>query len=190
MSKTTNDKPKGYSIFNYILSALILVMGFAIHQLYSNNTQLKNALPYLLENEKVEYFDLVGMDSQTVNAKVINSEKPSVVFVFSRPCSPCNKNLVYWKKLTMLLKGKVNVYGIVLDNVTAAYNFSEEAKLNFNIYVPEDLPKFISTMRIKLNYPQTIIYHKGVKFQKLGLIKGDEAGPIIEKAKAIVNASS
>jgi hypothetical protein len=53
--------------------------------------------------------------------------------------------------------------------------------------VPEDLERFTEEMRVKLNFPQTIIYHNGkVVSLKLGTLESEDAGKIIKTAKALI----
>lgn len=86
-----------------------------------------------------------------------------------------------------ILKDNVDFYGVVLGNATEAFNFAEEARLNFEVYVPVDLDTFILNQRIKLNFSQTILYAGNeVKFLKLGVLEGDEAVNIINTAKKMI----
>jgi hypothetical protein len=169
-----------YSPLNMVLLAIIIVLGFALFKSLNINRLLRGSLPYLTPGETIEYFHLSGMDARTIDDSVLKQDKPSLVFIFSRPCSPCNKNIVYWKKMAEILKDKVTIYGVILGNVTDAYNFSENTKLNFNIYVPENIDAFIQKLRIKMNLPQTIVFHKTVRLVKLGTMEGEDAVSIIK----------
>ncbi len=106
-------------------------------------------------------------------------------FIFSRPCSPCNKNIVYWNKFAELLKEHVDCYGIVLNSLSEAYNFNEKRELKFKIYVPQNLDKFLKEMKLKLNFPQTILYTNRVEMLKMGDLKPEDAVKIINIAKRL-----
>lgn len=179
-------KEKVYSLLNMVLLAIIIVLGFALYKSLNMNRLLRGSLPYLTPGEAIEYFHLSGMDARTIDASVLKQDIPSLIFIFSRPCSPCNKNIVYWKKMAEILKDKVTIYGVILGKVTDAYNFPENAKLNFNIYVPENIDEFIQKLRIKLNFPQTIVYHETVRFVKLGTMEGEDAVSIIKFVKGLI----
>lgn len=167
-----------------ILLAIIIVMGFVLYKTMQSKKRLTESLPYFVEGESIEYFDLISMSSERIDASALEGDTPILIFIFSRPCSPCNKNIKFWKSIAGILKDKKNkIFGIALDNLSATYNFMKEARLNFDIYVPEELEIFLKRMRIKLNFAQTILYHKGVKVQKLGPLEADEVTRIINYIK-------
>lgn len=174
-------------IFILVLTGLLILSGYAIFRLYSINEQNKASLPYLVAGESINYFNLLDDNAQTVDLSVLNDTRPSLVFIFSRPCSPCNKNIVYWKKMAKLLHGEVNVYGIILSDASKAFSFAEEVNLNFKLYIPENLTAFIDAMRLRMNLSQTILYHRGgVQRVKMGELNGKEATEFI---KAVRNVS-
>ncbi|MCP4221443.1 MAG: hypothetical protein GY765_42855, partial [bacterium] len=169
-----------------VIISISILSGFGLFKLHSKGMEYKSAIPYLLHGEAIDYFDLLGEDSQSADHKTLQSELPSLIFIFDRPCSPCNKNLAYWKRIAGLLEGKVNVYGIVLGNMQDAFNFSETSKLNFGVFVPKNVQQFVESMRIKINLPQTIIYHNNkVQYIKLGNLNGEEATDIIKTSRTL-----
>lgn len=171
-----------------VIAGILVLSGYAIFKLYRMNQQAKANMPYLLIGEHVEYFDLLDEDANPISASTLEKDRPSIILIFSRPCSPCNKNIVYWRKIAEVLEKDVDIYGIVLGSASEAFNFAEEAKLNFKIYVPEDLEKFIKKQRIMLNFGQTILYtaDNGVNYLKMGPLEGDEAVSIINMAKKMI----
>ncbi len=166
--------------------AVFLVLGYALLKSHQLNRHLREALPYFIVGEEIHYFDVIGMDEKSIDGTALQGDRPSLIFIFSRPCSPCNKNIVFWQKMAEVLKGKVSVYGIILSDVTEAYNFSQRAGLNFNIYVPQDLDTFIEKMRIKMNVSQTIVYDDTVRLVQLGNMEGEEVVSIIKLIKESV----
>lgn len=173
-------------VFTLILTGILVLSGYTIFRLYSVNERNKAALPYLMEGEGIKYFNILNHQASLLDQSVLKEEMPSLIFIFSRPCSPCNKNISYWKKMAKILDGKVNIYGIVLDEPGKAFDFAEQAKLNFKIYIPEDLRTFIQTMRLKMNLSQTIIYHNGaVRKLKIGDLDGKEASGFIKAIRGI-----
>jgi len=169
-----------------LIVSIVVIAGFTAFKLAYTNKRIKNSLPYLTQGEKIKYFDLISVDDERIDSSIFESNRPQLIFIFSRPCSPCNKNIIYWKKMAEILKDKVYVYGIILDDVNEAFSFSKNARLNFNIYAPENLNEFIKKLRIKLNFSQTIVYYKNVKFVKLGDMESEEAVNIIKLAKGLV----
>lgn len=184
--KKDRTKDRSFKLILVIISMLI-VFGFGFFKLFNINQKLRAEIPYLVPGENIDYFDILGQDAQTRDRSVLDNNRPSLIFIFSRPCSPCNANIKYWKKITGILKEKADVYGIVLGEINETFELTEKAKINFNVYVPEDLKRFTENMRVKLNFPQTIIYHNGkVVSLKLGTLEGEDAGKIIKTVKALI----
>lgn len=170
-----------------IVAAVLILTAFAFFRLYQVNEKNKKALPYLTPGESIDVFDLLDEGANQVNASALKTDRPALIFIFSRPCSPCEKNIVYWRKMHEVLKDGVDFYGIILGDATTAFNFAENAKLDFKLYIPANLDKFIEVMRIKLNFSQTILYAKNeVKYLKLGNLEGEEAANLINMAKALI----
>ncbi|HLP48116.1 MAG TPA: hypothetical protein VK469_19390, partial [Candidatus Kapabacteria bacterium] len=174
-------------LLTLIIITISVISGFGFYKFYQVNKKLRAAIPYLFPGEKIEYFDILGQDAKIKNLSDLNSNRTSLIFIFSRPCSPCNKNIVYWKKIASILGDKVKAYGIVLGKINETFELTEKTTLDFDVYVPENLPKFIEMFRLKLNFPQTLIYqdHK-VIYQKLGELEGEDAAVIIKKAQETV----
>jgi peroxiredoxin len=169
-----------------VLTGILIISGYTNFRLYQVNAKQRDSLPYLLKGESITYFKMLDGSARTIDKSTLTGKRPSLIFIFSRPCSPCNKNIVYWKKMATLLGDKVNVYGIVLADASHAFNFSETAKLNFKIYVPENISTFSDALRIKMNLSQTIIYHNNsVLNLKLGDLNGQEATDFIKMVKRL-----
>jgi hypothetical protein len=174
---------------NYVLImlAILILFGFTVFKLVRVNEQTKAKIPYLVTGERIEYFNLIGEDAAQIDASVFRSDRPALIFIFSRPCNPCQKNFKYWEKMKEILGDRVDFYGIILEGTALAFEFSKKANLNFKIYIPEDVDRFIQAMRIKLNLAQTILYTKnGVKYLKLGDLEGEESVNIINMAKKLI----
>lgn len=138
--------------------------------------QHKDSLMSLTEGEKISYLNLekVGeSESKTVSASDLKDY--SIIFIFQRPCVPCNKNVHMWNRITSCFKEKANFYGVILDSMEKAYNYSQETKNKFGLYIPKDIEKAIQKLRIKINMPHTIVC-KGRKilYIRLGELSGQE----------------
>jgi peroxiredoxin len=169
-----------------IFLSIIFILGFALYRCMLVNKRLKAEMPSLTVGEKINYFDLNGVDENKVDIIAFRNSQPSLIFIFSRPCSPCNKNIPYWEKISELINGQVSIYGIILTDLTEAYNFADDAKLNFKIYVPEDIKKFAEHFRIKSNEARTIVYDGRVRLIKLGDLDGEAAVSIIKLARSLI----
>lgn len=183
--KAMKEKSKKFFCISIFLS-IVIIAGLIIVKLLNLNNQLRSKIPYLLPNEKITYFTLLDKDAERIDASVLTGPKPSVIVIFSRPCSKCSKSIFAWKKIAALVKDEVNVYGIVLDSLSAAFEFEETTNLNFKIYVPEDIPKFKAGLRVILNYSMTMVYLDGVKSLKLGDLETVDAGRLIKLLRQLI----
>lgn len=180
------SKQISLSITVIIIICILAIGTFVSFKYYERGEKIKEQIPFLIEGESINYFDLEGMDASSVDAVSLrNGKKLKLFFIFSRPCSVCNKNILYWNKMAELLQNKADCYGIVLDNLTEAYNLKEKANLKFDVYVPKDVDRFIKQMKLHLNYPQTIVYTGKVEFTGLGPLRPEDATRIINMAKAL-----
>lgn len=121
-----------------------------------------------------------------INSDLLNKRENStfLIYIFSQPCSPCNKNTQVWKKIAALSKRDAKAIGIIIDDHQEALAFSEKLKPNFELYVPVDIPKFKDKMKIRTNFAQTILYHDGkVIFVKLGMLQGEDYTHILSTIK-------
>lgn len=172
----------------YLITGVILILSWFVAYKYSQeNKMLRSSMPYLLHGEAIENFDLVDMNAAELDKSVLKKDVVSVIFIFERPCSPCDKNVTFYKKMVTILKARKNVafYGIVLDSIDEAASFAEQSRLPFNVYVPRDLDGFMKTMRVKLNLGQTIIYTDKLNYIKLGQLSPKEMVKIIELVKSL-----
>ena len=138
------------SVILYVILLVLIFSLFINYKLSVLNKYYKDKIPYLLEGEKIKNVDLIGEDAQFIDPLRIK-KGISIIFVFLKSCSPCDKNIIFWKKIAKLLKNEVSVTGVVLNTPTKAFNFENKAKLNFKIYVPDDLPAYIRDMRMMIN---------------------------------------
>lgn len=170
-----------------VIISILIIAGFSIFKLVQTNNKLRKSIPYLQIGEKINNFDLLDKDARKINSSELHKDNQlSLIFIFSRPCTKCNKNVIYWQRLSRLVSGKANTYGIVMDNPGTAFAFEESANLDFKIYVPENIQGFQERMRIKLNFSQTILYKNGVRYMKLGDLDPDNAKQIIKIVRELI----
>jgi peroxiredoxin len=140
----------------------------------------------LLQGEKIDNFNLVDMDAREIDRSILDKDSVSVIFILERPCSPCDKNVIFYKKMAEMLKGKASFYGIVLNNATEALNFAEQAKLSFKVYVPKQLDTFIDNMRLRMNLAQVIVYTDKVEMIKVGQLSSQDVVQVLNKVKGLI----
>lgn len=160
---------------------LLVISAFAIARLIAVNRSLRQSLPYLLKNETINYFELIGENGNQINHEAIN--RPTFIFIFSRPCSPCDKNISLWNTFAELFQEKMDIFGIVLEEPEAIGYLREKVKLNFPLYSPRDINKFIPAFRLRLPHSQTIIINGKVTFQKTGELTQNDFSRIVEQCE-------
>lgn len=140
------------------ITVLIISLFFNI-RLFQENKRLEKFIPFILPGEKISYFDLVDHEANKINETQLKNSGLSVIFIFKEPCSPCNENFQLWKRIAQLskTKEKVKFYGIILKDLNSMVNFYENSKVNFNLYVPEDIEKFRQKLRLRTNFAQTLL---------------------------------
>lgn len=176
---------KNYITILSLLSALIIAL-FIIVMQAKENRFLRANLPYLLPKEKITSFDLVGADNERIDVDALKG-KPSLIYIFQTPCSACNDNVLFWKKIAGILKDDINVFGIVLSDYGEMVSFTEEARLNFKVYYPVEPIKFKENLKIRLNIAQTIVYFEDEVFRvNMGNLNGEDYTQILKEIKALL----
>jgi len=174
---------------NIIIPSILILLFFSIYMNYKQyalNKHYKNLIPYLLVGEEIENVDLIDKDAQLIDPMQLK-KGVSVVFVFLKECSPCDKNIVFWRKFAKLFDKKISVTSVVLNTPTEGFKFAEKAKLNFNVYVPDDLPKYVRDMKMSINQSQTIILKDGrVEMVRVGILDSETAIEIMSKIKGLL----
>jgi hypothetical protein len=172
-----------------VLISIIVVCLYIIYKQNQRYNSLVNSFPSLTKDERIKYFDLIEVNKEKSEAKMISesilsNKKPSVIFIFSRPCTPCEKNIVFWKKIQKILSNKIEVYGIVINTPSDAFDFVNKVELPFPIYIPKDRDKFINKFRLHWKVSQTIIsIKKLVKYIKIGNLTSDDTKNLITNLK-------
>lgn len=168
-----------------IFLAIIILLSFSLFKCIKENSALKGALPYLVVGEKIGSIDLINVVEPAVTRKDLAASRFSLIFIIPRSsCIACDKNIVYWKKCAELFSDNISIYGIVLTNLTEAANSSQDAKVNFPLFVPENLAAFASKFRIKYNYAQTMIFKgTGLEYLQFGDLDGETAVKLLKVLK-------
>lgn len=170
----------------YVVLALLIFSGFVNYKLFKINRQYQNALPYFLVGEKIDYLDLESTDENGSGLKELPDNTLSILYIFSRPCTPCDKNLIYLKKFARLLDKSVTIRGVVVGNLSEGYEFTRKAKLDFNIFVPEDLNRFIDEFRLKFKHSHFLVCRgKEIMYVKMGELTSDEFVQILKMIRSM-----
>lgn len=162
---------------------LLIISCFANYKLLKINSRLRELIPHLLKGEEIKNFDLLDKKGRMIDPGQFEN-RIAIFFIFLKGCSPCDKNIVFWKKIAKLFKDKASVYGVIIDTPTAAFNFADEVRLNFDIYVPDKLGQYVKDLRLSQTQSQTIVCKdKRVELLKTGILESEDAIEIINKLK-------
>ena len=172
--------------FVFISIALLIFSGFTIYKLIRLNRQYRNALPYRLVGETIEYLSLESTNENVPSLRELPGEMVSILYIFSQPCTICDKNLFYLKKFTRFLDKSVVIRGVVIGNFSDAYKFIQNAEPGFDVYVPEDLNRFIDEFRIKFNQSHLLVCKgKEIKFVRTGELSSDGFPQILRTIRSM-----
>ncbi len=169
-----------------VIFVLLIFSVFLNYKLFVLNTYHRSLIPFLLKGERIKNFSLLDQNARFIEPFRLK-KGISLVYIFLKDCSPCDKNIVYWRKIAKIFNQKISVIGVVLGTPTDAFNFAEKANLNFQIYVPDDLAKYTRDMRLMINQSQTIVLQDGkVKMVKMGNMDGSIAIDLINFIKGLL----
>jgi hypothetical protein len=166
-------------IFAVIIVALISIM---YHPISGENQ--KTDTNDKLRGDAIEYFELIGEDGSAIDKAKMEKTKTSAIFIFSNGCYSCNKNLVFWKKIIAVSRGNVTGYGIIIKDYVKTVNKTNSLKINFKLFQPVDIDRFIDRFSIKNNLSKTILYKDNkVVYEKDGELTVEDYFRIINIIK-------
>jgi peroxiredoxin len=174
------------NILTPILFTLLILSVYLNYKLIRLNNNYREQIPHVIKGERISEVDLLDKNGQSVDRSKLENQT-AIIYVFRKDCSPCDKNIFLWNKIAKFFKDKIPVFGIVPNTPTEAFNFEEKAKLNFDIFVPDDLKRYVREMKLRENRSQTIVYKNGrMHFIKVGELAGKDAKEIINKLKGLI----
>jgi len=170
----------------YLMIIALIVTVITLCLLLYLNMQSKEKLVDKLANlqvgESIDEMALISEDGTTVNRLNVRTYEMTAVFIFSRPCSPCNKNIPFWRRISSLKKAEI--FGIIVEDVTKMANFAESMNLNFKLYCPEEINKFKENFRLKFDLAQTLLLmHGKIIYVKVGDLTPQDYFEIAKKLK-------
>jgi hypothetical protein len=178
-----------------LVCALAFVLAISAYSAYRASKAKKHAVespPYLAVGEAIRYTgDLVGIDRASTSAPFSESNGvPIILCIFSRPCSPCDENILLWNRIASFLKDKAWVFGIVIGKPEVAQELSAKTRLDFDVFVPRDERSFIKALRAYSPSSQTIICLNAKATRvHIGNLSPENAVSIIEEIRTMNNAS-
>lgn len=170
-------------LINFFIGLFILLILIPLMLLIVQNRKLKGQIvllrkeiPHLIVNN---YAPPIAVIEEREFLYFHNNSKKTLLIIFSTFCTNCDKNLTFWKRLDHQLKEKVQIIAVVSKGVEQA----QTLKVNFPIYVPEDINGFINDYKVS-NSSQTILINKEgeIEWIKVGELNSDDYLKIKELA--------
>jgi len=104
-----------------LLILVILVFGIFFFRVLNHDkkSSLGSDLPNASGIDKILCLDMIDVDGKQVKLSHDESIENSIslIFVFSRPCLPCNNNLFFWNKISKINTGNFKVYGVIRSDI-------------------------------------------------------------------------
>lgn len=173
-------------MITYLFVLLITILLIEAYFLISQNNRLKRQLAtlrnsghHLLIDELAPSIEVVDLEGKSENINFSKINKKSLLFIFSLPCVPCEKNFAFWQRLYATLKQDAYIVAIAMAELNEAMFLKNTDVIKFQIYIPKDKNKFGSSYRV-FALPQTLLIDNKGKIQwiKLGNLNGDDYNEI------------
>jgi hypothetical protein len=134
----------------------------------------------------ISYFDLIGDDGVFITTDFINNrDQMHVIYIFGEPCTPCNKNLAIWNKISAVCSNFANFHGVAFGNMQEVLNIPNNMKVNFKIFYPKDTNRFVKYFNVQARQSQTILYKNSVViYSKEGDLDFEDYIKIVDRIKA------
>lgn len=175
-------------ILSFLVLIIVAISTIAILKITNQNAMLRKQVFSLSPGEKIPAIELIDMNEQIQDIYSVQKKKLLFIYIFERPCSPCNRNIIYWKRISEIMEGDAEFVAVLIDDLPKALEFSQKKKTNFPLYVPTNRENFVRAMKIKSNAAQTILVNKSVVERViLGDMDGENYTDILIQAKKLVN---
>lgn len=143
--------------------------------------RLKMSNVFLAVGDELKQLDLTDISNNQMTHRLNNGV--SILFVFEKPCSPCNKNINYWNKIAILLRKSAQSYGIIEDDFENAKELKMHNRVIFPLYTPVNAEEFRRILPTSINLPQTVVVRDGkISNLYVGQLDADLVKEIVQKA--------
>lgn len=171
-------------ILDLIIGLVILLILIQFGFLITRNRNIRNQTTQrfhspLLLNSHAPAIRVVNLDKrkETISSRSMNEK--ILLFILSSSCVPCENNFPFWNRLSLQLKEKIRVIGIIIGELDEAKIIEQTKRVHFPLYIPEEKGVFISDYKV-LNLSQTILIDEKnrVQWVKLGNLNADDYAEI------------
>jgi len=155
--------------FNYFKFLIIINLAIFIflNPIIRDDSNNMSYVDILLKNN----VNLISLNGEEISFIKLLNEKPTLIFIFSRPCSPCERNIVLWKRLYSILNRincNIRIFGLIL-NQPGKEKEVEKLNLNFEVYyLSYEAIQLLKNSKYNINASQTILYKQGIKLYFVG----------------------
>ena len=169
---------KYLNVYQILIHVMLVALAVTVVGLTQKNRDLrKPPAPeeaQLQQGAPLTAFSAFDLDG---NSRLINfaqSDRDSLLFVFTTVCPACRENQPNWRMLYEQVKGRYEIVGISLNDIEATLEYQEVHDLPFPVVVPEDIRGFTTAHKID-RVPLTLqADHEGkVHSSWLGILNED-----------------
>lgn len=157
-----------------ILIEMVILM-IQNRRLKAQIVALRKEVPRLIIGDYAPLIEVINLkgEREFINFDKMNQE--ILLFIQSPSCIPCDKNFIFWRRLSYQLKDKVRILMIGLKELKDARNLRSYFRMDIPVYIPKNKEKFIRDYKVS-NFSQTILIdRKGkVKWIKASELNGDD----------------
>jgi hypothetical protein len=148
---------------NILIGFLILMILIEMVTLIIQNRRLKaqiialkKKVPHLIVGDYALPIEVIKINGEEEFINFNNNYQKTLLFILSSSCVPCDKNLIFWRRLGYQLRNKARILLISLGEWEDMHNLKSYLKVDIPIYIPENKEKFIQDYRIR-NFSQTVL---------------------------------
>ena len=168
-------------LVNFLIGILILLILVEMVILIIQNRKLKaqiialrKEIPHLIPGDYALPVEVINLEGK-IEFINFNNKRKTLLFIQVDSCIPCDKNLIFWRRLSYQLKDKARVLLISLKELEEARNLKLYLKVDIPVYTPKNKEKFIQDYKIS-KFSQTILINGTgkVKWTKASELNADD----------------
>lgn len=149
---------KTFPWYQIALHAFLLVTTSMVVWLSLENNRLKTSMQPpepLTAGTEVEPFPIASLDGQESTLSYGDSEKDTLLLVFTSTCPACNENQPNWRTIYEQNKDAYRIVGVGLEDAETIAAYREAKDLPFDVVLPGDYPSFAQDYKLA-GIPTTI----------------------------------
>jgi peroxiredoxin len=181
-----NRQVKKSFLVGVLITVLLTISGFTLVKLIEKGTGGKDRPSHLSVGESIDYFDLIDSNGERIDASVLKTKKPTLIFLFPRPCAPCSQDISFWSRMGLIARDSAQVFGVVVGTAADVRDFLGKKKIDFSLYFPGNLERFLEKMKIGSDHAQTLLCIDGkVEMVRFGVMDGESYTEFLKRTMAL-----